>query len=72
MINWNFSASDAFTGGLDLLHHWKDKEFFIDAKILGSYIKGSQESITALQESSAHYFQRPELTTSITIIQELA
>ena len=54
-----FLSSDALTGGLDFLHHWKDKEFFINAKMVGSYIKGSQLAITALQESSARYFQRP-------------
>jgi hypothetical protein len=57
--NLEFLSSDAITGGFDILHHWKDKEFFVDAKIIGSYVKGSQESIRALQESSAHYFQRP-------------
>ena len=55
----DFMVKDAFTGGLDLLHHWKDKEFFVNAKVLGSYVRGSQEAITALQESSVHYFQRP-------------
>jgi hypothetical protein len=55
-----FLSQDALTGGLDLLHHWKDKEFFVSAKMMGSYIKGSQEAITALQESSARYFQRPD------------
>lgn len=54
-----FLSSDALTGGLDLLHHWKDKEFFVNAKILGSYVKGSEEAITALQESAVHYYQRP-------------
>jgi hypothetical protein len=54
-----FLSKDALTGGLDLLHHWKDKEFFINAKMIGSYVKGSQEAITALQESSARYYQRP-------------
>jgi hypothetical protein len=54
-----FLSSDAFTGGLDLLHHWKDKEFFIDARLIGSYINGSKKAITALQESSVRYFQRP-------------
>lgn len=57
--NLEFLSSDALTGGFDILHHWKDKEFFVDAKVIGSYVKGSQESIRALQESSAHYFQRP-------------
>jgi hypothetical protein len=54
-----FLSRNAFTGGLDLLHHWKDKEFYIDARLVGSYINGSKESIKALQESSARYFQRP-------------
>ncbi len=54
-----FLPTDAMTGGLDLLHHWKDKEFFVNAKIVGSYVKGSQEAITALQESAVHYYQRP-------------
>jgi hypothetical protein len=57
--NLEFLSKDALTGGLDLLHHWKDKEFFINAKMIGSYVKGSQEAITALQESSARYYQRP-------------
>ncbi|HUX59653.1 MAG TPA: DUF5916 domain-containing protein [Bacteroidales bacterium] len=57
--NLQFLSNDAYTGGLDLLHHWKDKEFFIDARLIGSYINGSTEAITALQESSARYYQRP-------------
>ena len=52
-------STGAYTGGLDLLHHWKDKEYYVDARIIGSYINGSKESITLLQESSARYYQRP-------------
>jgi hypothetical protein len=55
-----FLSRNAFTGGLDLLHHWKDKEFYIDARLVGSYINGSRQAITALQESSARYYQRPD------------
>jgi hypothetical protein len=54
-----FMPGSAITGGLDIRHHWKEKEFFLDAKILGSTVSGSAEAITALQESSARYFQRP-------------
>ncbi|HAX93729.1 MAG TPA: hypothetical protein DCY25_07270, partial [Bacteroidales bacterium] len=54
-----FLADNAFTGGLDLLHHWNDKKFFVNAKLVGSYINGSQEALRLLQESSARYFQRP-------------
>jgi len=52
-------SNDAFTGGVDLLHHWKDKEFYVDARLIGSYINGSKQAITLLQQSSARYYQRP-------------
>lgn len=52
-------STNAYTGGLDLLHHFKDKEFYVDARLIGSFINGSKESITALQQSSARYYQRP-------------
>lgn len=55
-----FLADNAYTGGLDLLHRWNNKKYFLDAKLIGSFIDGSTKSIAALQESSARYFQRPD------------
>lgn len=55
----NFLSHDAYTGGLDLLHQWNDKEFYLDAKLIGSYVKGSRQAITLLQEAPARYYQRP-------------
>ena len=55
----DFLSTDAYTGGLDLLHHWKDKEYYFDARLIGSFVNGSKDAITALQESSARYYQRP-------------
>ncbi|NJK87689.1 MAG: hypothetical protein HC906_18655 [Bacteroidales bacterium] len=55
----NSRNKDAYTGGIDFLHHWNDKEFYIDAKLIGSHISGEYEAIRGLQESSARYFQRP-------------
>lgn len=55
-------SKNAYTGGLDLLTHFRDKEFFINAKLLGSYIDGSAKAITALEQSSARYYQRPGAT----------
>ncbi len=57
--NLEFLVSNAFTGGLDLRHHWNDKEFYVDARLVGSYLDGSNDAIASLQESSARYFQRP-------------
>jgi hypothetical protein len=42
-----------------LRHHWKDKEYYVDARLIGSYINGSREAISLLQQSSARYYQRP-------------
>jgi hypothetical protein len=54
-----FLTKNAYSGGLDLLTHWKDKEFYLDTRMTGSYVEGTTGAITALQESSAHYYQRP-------------
>lgn len=55
-----FLNQNAFSGGADLLHQWHDKEFFVDAKIIGSSINGSAEAIRNLQLASARYYQRPD------------
>lgn len=58
--NLNFMNKNAYSAGLDLLHHWNDKEFYVDAKLVGSYINGSTDAIGILQKSSARYYQRPD------------
>ncbi|NJK95256.1 MAG: hypothetical protein HC905_10380, partial [Bacteroidales bacterium] len=50
---------ESYTGGLDLLHYWNDKEYFIEAKVIGSNISGDKQAIQSLQLSSARYYQRP-------------
>ncbi len=55
----DFLSKNAYTGGFDILHHWRDKEFYIDGKLIGSLINGTETAITALQESSARYYQKP-------------
>ena len=55
-----FMNRNAFTGGIDLLHQWNDKEFYVDAKLVGSLISGSADAIRLLQFSSARYYQRPD------------
>lgn len=58
--NLDFLSRNAYTGGLDLLHYWHDKKYYIDARLLGSSINGNRQAITVLQESSARYYQRPD------------
>lgn len=52
---------NAYTGGIDLLHQWKDKKYYLDAKLVGSNITGSHDAMISLQRSSAHYYQRPDI-----------
>ena len=55
-----FLNKGAYTGGLDLMHFWNDKEYFLEAHVIGSDIHGEKEAIQALQLSSARYYQRPD------------
>jgi len=58
--NLNFLSRGAYTGGLDLMHYWKEKEYFLEAKVIGSDIQGDVNAIRGLQLSSARYYQRPD------------
>lgn len=48
----------ATAGGLDLLHNWAGRKYFMDAKLFYTSVSGSQEAITALQRASRHNYQR--------------
>lgn len=52
--------TSAYTSGIDFSHRWHDDEFRIDGKVLASHVRGSEKAITATQESSARYYQRPD------------
>ena len=58
--NLNYLNKGAYTGGLDLMHYWKGKEYFLEAKIIGSDIQGDVNAIRGLQLASARYYQRPD------------
>ncbi len=54
--------TEALTGGLDLLHYWDNKNYFAEAKFVGSQLQGSQEAILQKQLGPIHRFQRPDAT----------
>jgi hypothetical protein len=55
----DFLADNAFTGGVD--YDWRfGPTYSFSGYWAGSYIKGSTESITRLQENNVHSFQRPD------------
>jgi hypothetical protein len=57
-LKWLPSA--AYSGGIDLTHNWKDRTYFVSAKIFMSHLEGTPEAITATQRSAERYFQRPD------------
>jgi len=50
----------ALTGGIDFRHYMQNKTYFIDFKTMASQVKGNSEAITALQQASSRYYQRPD------------
>ncbi len=54
--------SSAFNAGVNFEHQWKDREWALWGFFAGSLVRGSPEAITGIQESSNHYFQRPDAT----------
>lgn len=51
---------NAFTGGINFNHQWKDKTYYFDANIVFSQVNGDSRAIHELQTSSPHFFQRPD------------
>lgn len=51
----------AYSGGLDFLKYWGKKTWFLNGKLIGSYLIGDSSSITEIQQSGVHFFQRPDL-----------
>jgi hypothetical protein len=51
---------DAYSGGVDLTHHWKKRTYYVSGKGIFSHVKGSEEAIANTQLSSERFFQRPD------------
>jgi hypothetical protein len=60
-ISKDYLHKDAFTGGMDLQQYWKNKNYFFNAKVYFSDVRGSKEAITSTQTAPARYFQRPDV-----------
>jgi hypothetical protein len=59
--SWTDSLrSDALVGGVDFRHRFAKGRFQVDGRIVGSRIGGSPTAVSATQESSVHYYQRPD------------
>lgn len=52
--------TDAYSGGIDFVHNWKQRTYYISARGLMSHVRGSKAAIAATQKASERYFQRPD------------
>jgi hypothetical protein len=57
-LDWLHDA--AYSGGVDVIHHWKKRTYYVSGKSIFSHVKGSPEAIANTQLSSERYFQRPD------------
>lgn len=60
--SFDWLPSSAFSGGVRFNHQWNDRNWAVFGYFAGSHVRGSEEAITGIQESSIHYFQRPDAT----------
>lgn len=59
---WTESAlrSSAIVGGLDFRHRFAKNRYEINGRVAGSRVTGSEAAIALTQQSSVHYFHRPD------------
>ncbi len=55
----NMLNKSAYSGGVDFLHYWKNRNWYIRGNVIYSRVNGSKEAIEGTQRSFEHLFQRP-------------
>ena len=63
--SFDFLTSSALTTGVDFEHNWgggRNRDWAIYGYLSGSRVHGKSEALLRLQQSSNHYFQRPDAT----------
>lgn len=56
----DFIHQSAYTGGIDFIHRWKDREWYIRGNTLLSRVSGSAEAILETQTAFEHLFGRTD------------
>jgi len=58
----DFLPTEAYSGGIDFSHSWKERTWYLKGNLEFSHIEGDEDAILELQQSSARYYQRPDAT----------
>ena len=54
----DFLHRSAYTGGVDFLHRWKSRSWYLGGNVIASNVNGSAYAIERTQNSIVHLFQR--------------
>ncbi len=54
----DFLHTQAYSGGVDFRHNWKDRKYYIEGRGILSRVNGNPEAILNTQTSQTHLFQR--------------
>lgn len=52
--------TQAYSGGLDFKHNWKDRKYYLEGNAVISNVRGTKEAIENTQRSIVHLFQRTD------------
>jgi hypothetical protein len=52
----------AYSAGIDFLHFWKNRTWYVRGNVVFSNVKGTKEAITKTQTAFEHLFQRKDAT----------
>ena len=56
----NFLPDGAYSGGVDVMHQWKDRKYYATGNVIASHVTGSESAMTFLQTRLTHLFQRED------------
>jgi hypothetical protein len=56
----NSVTKSAYSGGLDFIQYFKNRNYYINLVSIFSRVEGKKEALLDIQESSVHYYQRPD------------
>jgi hypothetical protein len=59
-IQLHYLPEAAYTGGINAIHFWNNKTYYLSGRAVFSSINGSTKAINYLQTSPARYYQRPD------------
>jgi hypothetical protein len=58
--SFNFLPSTAFSAAIDFEHQWSDRSWAVFGYVSGSHVRGDPTAMLRIQQSSNHFFQRPD------------